>query len=120
MALNSIISVKGPEGSRVSATVYRDSGGNEYRVKVRCAGVFLSESTDYHTDDRQDAIDTAKKMVLQHGNQQQAAAHDSIAQRLDEYLPAFDLGRSRASMHRYALAAQYQARYGVAPDHELE
>lgn len=53
-------------------------------------------------------------------NQEQAEQANQRAQRLDERMPAWGLGRSRASLHRSALAHAYQARHGHQPDHELE
>lgn len=50
------------EEGRHKATVHRDAEWNEYRVKVHTDGVHQKES-DYHTDDKQDAHDTAKHIV---------------------------------------------------------
>lgn len=47
-----------------TAKVYRDSNWNEYRVRLYARGR-LDEATDYFTDDKQDAIDTAAAMVRQ-------------------------------------------------------
>lgn len=44
------------------AKVYRDAEWNEYRVKFFTNG-FHQSRADYHTDDKQDAIDTAKYMI---------------------------------------------------------
>ena len=40
------------------ARVYRDAEWNEYRVKFYLNGHHMQEE-DYHTDDKQDAMDTA-------------------------------------------------------------
>ena len=47
---------------RVSATVYRDSEWQEYRVRLSVDGK-LRPDADYHTDDRADAEQTARSMV---------------------------------------------------------
>ena len=47
-----------------TAKVYRDSNWNEYRVRLYVRGR-LDEAADYFTDDKQDAISTAAKMVRQ-------------------------------------------------------
>ena len=48
----------------VHAKIYRDSEYDEYIVKFYDAdGKYLSEA-DYHTDDKQDAVDTANAWVL--------------------------------------------------------
>jgi len=46
----------------VVAVVYRDSEWQEYRVKLIARGVHQKDS-DYHTDDRDDAMMTAKSMA---------------------------------------------------------
>jgi hypothetical protein len=43
----------------LSAKVYRDTDWNEYRVKFFECGIHQVEA-DYHTDDKDDALDTAK------------------------------------------------------------
>lgn len=45
------------------AKVYFDTDYNEYCVKLYNAGKYAGEDTDYFTDDRDDAISTAKQMV---------------------------------------------------------
>lgn len=40
------------------AKVYRDTEWNEWRVRFWYCKVYLNEA-DYHTDDREDAMDTA-------------------------------------------------------------
>lgn len=47
-----------------TATVHRDSEWNEYRVRV----VGASANSDYFTDDKQDAFDTAKALAEWHHN----------------------------------------------------
>lgn len=42
--------------------VYRDSEWNEYRARLYESGKLYAPA-DYHTDDRTDAIETAKKMA---------------------------------------------------------
>jgi hypothetical protein len=44
------------------ARVYRDSEWNEYRVRILRNGHPLT-ALDYHTDDKADALDTAKFML---------------------------------------------------------
>lgn len=46
-----------------TAKVYRDAEWQEYRVKFWQNGFRQPERTDYHTDDKQDAIGTAKEMI---------------------------------------------------------
>lgn len=46
-------------GAVHGAKVYRDSEWNEYVVKFSASGVTLLKA-DYHTSDKQDAIDTAE------------------------------------------------------------
>lgn len=41
------------------ARIYRDAEWNEYRVRFYLQSHYFGESCDYHTDDRQDAKDTA-------------------------------------------------------------
>lgn len=45
-----------------TAKVYRDSEWQEYRVKFYVAGTHM-DAADYHTDDREDAMDTAKVAI---------------------------------------------------------
>lgn len=40
------------------AKVYRDPDWNEYRVRFWDCAVYQNDA-DYHTDDKQDAVDTA-------------------------------------------------------------
>ena len=49
----------GPHGR---TRVYWDSQWEEYRVKLWQGGK-RAEGADYHTDDKQDALDTAKVMT---------------------------------------------------------
>lgn len=42
--------------------VYRDAEWQEYRVKLIKHGVHQAGS-DYHSDDKQDALDTAQRML---------------------------------------------------------
>lgn len=46
------------------AKVYRDTDWNEYRVKFVLNGTPLFPDADYHTDDRQDALETAQSFVI--------------------------------------------------------
>ena len=48
--------------STVKTKVYRDSECDEYRVKLFIAGVHRTRA-DYHTDDKGDALATAKVMA---------------------------------------------------------
>ena len=50
-----------PDGDK-GAKVYRDSEWNEYRV-VFYRSTVKQEGADYHTSDRQDALDTAASFV---------------------------------------------------------
>jgi hypothetical protein len=45
------------------AKVYRDTDWNEYRVKFFECGIHQVEA-DYHTDDKDDALDTARLVVF--------------------------------------------------------
>lgn len=45
-----------------STKVYRDVEFNEYRVRLFVGGV-LRQAADYHTDDKNDAIATGRKML---------------------------------------------------------
>ena len=54
--MNKINTVYGPA---TTARVYRDSEYDEYVVKFDHFGSYV-EGADYHTDDKQDALDTAK------------------------------------------------------------
>lgn len=49
-------------GARVSAKVYRDAEWGEYRVRFYALGTHLRDA-DYHTDDREDAMSTARCTV---------------------------------------------------------
>lgn len=46
-----------------SATVYRDTVWQEYRVKFFACNGPLCESADYHSDDRADALETSTHWV---------------------------------------------------------
>lgn len=50
-----------------TVTVYRDAEWQEYRVRVTLPGVVKMGDTDYHTDDKADALSTAAYAVAQHG-----------------------------------------------------
>lgn len=47
-----------------AAKVYRDSEWNEYRVRFYQDG-HVQPAQDYHTDDKQDALDTARRVQAQ-------------------------------------------------------
>jgi len=49
-------------GGKMTAKVYRDSETNEFVVKFYVDGVYQTEA-DYFTDDKQDAMDTARSQV---------------------------------------------------------
>jgi hypothetical protein len=42
------------------AVVYRDAEYDEFRVKFYKAGKYIGDKADYHTDDKADAVGTAK------------------------------------------------------------
>lgn len=65
------------EEGRHKATVHRDAEWNEYRVKLHTDGVHQKES-DYHTDDKQDAHDTAK-MLVSHSHKKDQAKTESTS-----------------------------------------
>ncbi|AWD90679.1 hypothetical protein [Pseudomonas phage Achelous] len=46
-----------------SAKVYRDSEWQEWRVKFFAGGVYQPDS-DYHTTDKQDALDTGNAWLI--------------------------------------------------------
>lgn len=46
-----------------SAKVYKDPEWGEHRVKFYHQGKHLGENADYHTDDAEDAHDTAKAQL---------------------------------------------------------
>lgn len=58
MALRKLTSFSSTSGQYRTATVYRDAEWDEYRVRFYREGVY-QEGADYHTDDKQDAMDTA-------------------------------------------------------------
>ena len=49
---------------KLTITVYRDPEWMEYICKPSFQGKALHEAFHYHTDDRQDAIDTATNFML--------------------------------------------------------
>jgi hypothetical protein len=53
-----LISTIHKAAAEATAKVYRDTDWQEYRVKFYARGQHL-QNADYHTDDKQDAIDTA-------------------------------------------------------------
>ena len=44
------------------AKVYRDVEWQEYRVRFFIGGIYQTDA-DYHTDDKQDALDTATSFI---------------------------------------------------------
>ena len=50
------------EGVTLEAKVYRDTEWGEFRVTLSIGGMRDFAAT-YHTDDREDAIETARRMV---------------------------------------------------------
>lgn len=50
------------------AKIYYDSDWQEYCVKLYIDGVHQGEDSDYHTDDKEDAFDTAEAMVKPRSN----------------------------------------------------
>jgi hypothetical protein len=67
-----LIQVVGANVEWVQAKVYRDSEWNEYVVWLYIGAVRQTES-DYHTTDKEDAIDTANSMVARGIEQVRAA-----------------------------------------------
>lgn len=65
-----LISTIHKAAAEVTAKIYRDTEWQEYRVKFYREGQHL-QNADYHTDDKQDAIDTA------HGQLQRMAQQDT-------------------------------------------
>jgi hypothetical protein len=53
-----LISTIHKAAAEATAKVYKDTDWQEYRVKFYIQGQH-QENADYHTDDKQDAIDTA-------------------------------------------------------------
>ena len=54
-------------GPTCYAKVYRDVEWNEYRVKFHVADTGYLTEADYHTDDKQDALDTADTWTAKQG-----------------------------------------------------
>lgn len=52
------------EGERVAVRVVRDAEWNEYRAELWIDGAAVPDAT-YHTDDRRDAIATARVMAAE-------------------------------------------------------
>jgi hypothetical protein len=52
-----------PEWQERTCKVYRDNEWNEWRV-ILLINMHEVKGADYHTDDRQDALDTARRMAL--------------------------------------------------------
>lgn len=65
-----LISTIHKAAAETTAKIYRDSDWQEYRVKFYRAGQHLTNA-DYHTEDKQDAIDTA------HGQLQRMSEQDT-------------------------------------------
>ena len=59
--------------AEATAKIYRDTDWNEYRVKFYRAGQHLS-AADYHTDDNEDAHDTARGQLERMAQQDTAEA----------------------------------------------
>lgn len=57
-----VVETVGSVSSGRFARVYRDSEWNEYRVRFFRGGKYES-AADYHTDDKQDALDTATFVI---------------------------------------------------------
>jgi hypothetical protein len=51
------------EDNQYLAKIYYDREWQEYRVKLYVDGIYQGEDSDYHTDDKEDAFDTAKALV---------------------------------------------------------
>lgn len=61
MALRKIETLTGEAPDR-KAVVYRDTEWDEFRVKFHQGGVYLAKA-DYHTEDKEDALDTARSFA---------------------------------------------------------
>ena len=60
MTLRKICTINAISSEKI-AKVYRDSEFNEYRVTFHLNEYHHLREADYHTDDKQDALDTAKR-----------------------------------------------------------
>lgn len=49
----------------LTVKTYRDTEWGEYRVKMYVKGQHLQDA-DYHTDDKEDALDTARGIVTRY------------------------------------------------------
>jgi hypothetical protein len=68
MALKKVFETQTPDNSH-KAIVVRDSEWQEFRVRFYENGQWLKKA-DYHTDEKQDAIDTAQTYVREAGKKQ--------------------------------------------------
>jgi hypothetical protein len=62
MALRKVFEMQTPNNSH-KAIVVRDSEWDEYRVRFYENAKWLGSGTDYHTQEKQDAIDTAQTHI---------------------------------------------------------
>lgn len=60
-----LISTIHKASEELTVKTYRDTDWNEYRVKTYIQGQHQQDA-DYHTDDKQDAIDTAHAIVARY------------------------------------------------------
>ena len=67
--MNPLKSIKSFAVGNIICRVYRDIEWNEYRARIINNGKVLSK-LDYHTDDKTDAIDTARSMLARYTGQQ--------------------------------------------------
>lgn len=54
--------------AEATAKVYHDTEWSEYRVKFYLNGIW-QVNADYHTEDRQDALDTARAQLQRYSEQ---------------------------------------------------
>ena len=60
--------------AEATAKIYKDTDWNEYRVKFYRAGQHLT-GADYHTDDKEDAHDTAHGQLARWAAQETSASN---------------------------------------------
>ena len=116
MARRSILTITSPLLPALKATVYRDAEWNEFVVCLSLNGARFKVAADYHTDDRSDAISSAHRMLDDSHGDAVISLADAVADKVDGYMSAYGMGRSRAQVWR---AAQNRA-FGAGLDHEAE
>jgi hypothetical protein len=65
-----------------SAKIYRDNDWNEYRVRFYTNNNYDGEDSDHHTDDKEDAFNTATSVVSQGVNESSGTSSGAIASSL--------------------------------------